>query len=77
MTTIFSWLQCVNFNPNMDCNFEGWEWTSSFIPHFIMDVVTYPMWAYIESMLVNGVTCKWIIMSFKIYPDPELAIDPI
>ena len=28
-----------NFN---SCTVEVWEWTSSFIPHFIMDVFTYP-----------------------------------
>ena len=23
---------------------EVWEWISKFIPHFIMDVITYPCW---------------------------------
>ena len=30
-----------NFN---GCTVDGWEWISNFIPHLIMDVVTYPCW---------------------------------
>ena len=26
------------------CTTEVWEWISYFIPHFIMDVITYPCW---------------------------------
>ena len=33
-----------NFN---GCTVEVWEWKSNFIPHFIMDVITYPCWDYI------------------------------
>ena len=48
-------LTWFNFNPNMDeitypfPNVNGgavdvWEWRSNFIPHFIMDVITYSLW---------------------------------
>ena len=33
---------------------EVWEWKSNFIPHFLMDVTTYPCWDWISSMLVKG-----------------------
>ena len=26
------------------CTVDVWEWISNFIPHFIMDVITYPCW---------------------------------
>ena len=29
---------------------EYWEWISNFIPHFIMDVITYPCWDSNQSM---------------------------
>ena len=29
-----------NFN---DCTVEAWEWVNNFIPHFIIDVITYPV----------------------------------
>ena len=29
------------------CTGEVGEWISNFIPHFIMDVITYPCWDYI------------------------------
>ena len=29
---------------------ELWKWTSNFIPHFIMDVMTYPFWYLRSSM---------------------------
>ena len=40
-------------------NFHGaiveiWEWISDFVPHFIVNVVTYPWWNYSESVLVKG-----------------------
>ena len=31
----------LNFN---GCTVEVQEWISNFIPHFIMDVTTYPRW---------------------------------
>ena len=31
----------LNFN---GCTVEVWEWISNFIPHFIMDMITYPCW---------------------------------
>ena len=37
---------------------EVWEWISNFIPHFIMDVITYPCWypwlMYSLTFLVNS-----------------------
>ena len=30
-----------NFN---DFTIEVWEWTSNYIPYFIMYVITYPCW---------------------------------
>ena len=30
-----------NFN---GCTVEVWEWISNFIPHFKMDIITYPCW---------------------------------
>ena len=30
---------------------EVWEWVSIFIPHLIMDVISYPCW---DLMLVKG-----------------------
>ena len=38
-----------NFN---GCTVEAWEWISNFIPHFIVDVITYPCWDESWSMLV-------------------------
>ena len=36
-------------------NFNGrtvdiWEWTSNFIPHFIMDVITYSRWEFVSEL---------------------------
>ena len=31
----------TNFN---GCSVEVWEWISNSIPHFIMDLITYPCW---------------------------------
>ena len=33
---------------------DVWEWISNFIPHFIMDVITYSCWELNQSMLVKG-----------------------
>ena len=33
-------IKWINFNPTV----EVWEWISSFVPLFIMDVITYPCW---------------------------------
>ena len=30
--------------PLHNCIIEVWEWLSNFIPHFIMDVITYLCW---------------------------------
>ena len=35
---------------------EVWEWTSNFITHIIMDVMTYPCWDLSLTMLVKGAT---------------------
>ena len=36
------------------CTTEVCEWISYFIPHFMMNVITYPCWNLSKSMLVNG-----------------------
>ena len=33
---------------------EVWEWKNNFIPHFIMDVLTYSCWDQSQSMLMKG-----------------------
>ena len=31
--------------PNInDATFEVWEWMNYFIPHLMMDIITYPCW---------------------------------
>ena len=31
--------------PNFNiCTIEVWEWINNFMPHFLMDVITYPCW---------------------------------
>ena len=39
-----------NFN---GCTVEVWETISNFIPHIIMDVITYPFRGLIKTMLVK------------------------
>ena len=37
------WDKITNPFPNFNgATVEVWEWISDFIPHFIMDVITYP-----------------------------------
>ena len=39
------WEQIIYSFPNFSVsNIEIWEWISNFIPHFIMNVITYPHW---------------------------------
>ena len=33
---------------------EVYKWISNFIPHFIMDVITFPYWDWSQTMLVKG-----------------------
>ena len=33
---------------------QVWEWKIYFIPHFIMDVLTYPCWDLSDAILVKG-----------------------
>ena len=48
------WDQITYQFPHLnDCTIEVWEWISNFIPHLIMDVVTYPCWDLSKSMLVK------------------------
>ena len=42
-----------NFN---SCTVEVWKWISNFIPHYTMDIITYPCWDLSQSMLVKGAT---------------------
>ena len=37
-------LFCMLWTKLQRCTVEVYEWTSNFIPHFIMDVITYPCW---------------------------------
>ena len=46
-----------NFN---GATVEVWEWTSNFIPHLIMDFITYPCWDLRQSMLVKGALAEYI-----------------
>ena len=39
------WVEITYLFPNFNgATVEVWEWISNFIPHFTMDVVTYPYW---------------------------------
>ena len=39
------WGEIIYPFPNFNgTTVEVWEWISNFIPHFIMDVITYPCW---------------------------------
>ena len=40
-----------NFN---GCTVEVWEWIINFSTHFIMDVITFPCWGVIKSILGKG-----------------------
>ena len=35
---------------------EVWAWISYFILHYMINVITYPCWNYIQSIIVNGAT---------------------
>ena len=52
----------LNFNGD---TVEGWEWIflSNFVPHIIMDVITYPCWDYSLSILVNRAPGKMKLRS--------------
>ena len=60
--------------PNLDgCTVEVWKWMNNFIPHFIMDVITYQCWDvcaiyvnntnnFIYTMNLHLLTvCSWYI----------------
>ena len=53
-----------NFN---NATSEVWEWISNFIPHFKMDVITYPCWHLSQTILVNQAPdyTLFFIMSFS------------
>ena len=41
--------------PNINgATIEVWEWLSYFILHFMIDVITYPIWGWNQSFLVKG-----------------------
>ena len=41
------WDEIIYPFPNFNgATIEVWEWTSNFISHFIMGVITYPCWDY-------------------------------
>ena len=58
--------QFPNFN---GATAEVWEWKSNFIPHIIMDVITYSCWDSSTSILVKG--AHWVLLEW----DDELYID--
>ena len=33
---------------------EVWKWIRNFIPHFLMNAMTYPYWELIQSVLIKG-----------------------
>ena len=54
-----------NFN---GCTVEVWEWKTNFIPHFIMDLITYPCWdwhvgkrgpRFLHGQCITPVPMKW------------------
>ena len=48
-------VRCKAIFPNFNsCSIEVWEWISNFIPHFIMNVITYQCWDYSYTMFVKG-----------------------
>ena len=53
-----------NFN---DCTIQVWKWISNFIPHFMVDVITYPCCDQCSSMLVKG-PLEWGMMSCQEAP---------
>ena len=39
------WDEITHPLPNFNgATFEGWEWISNFIPHYVMDVISYSCW---------------------------------
>ena len=49
-----------NFN---GCTVDVWEWINNFIPHFIMDVITYLCWDQRLIYIVEGAPCAFLIMT--------------
>ena len=68
----WNYLSILNFN---GCTVEVWEWISYFIPHILMDVITYPWWycivtwwpmcGHITQHVVNGTAVEMIICVLK------------
>ena len=51
------WDEITKILPNFSgATVDVWEWISNFIPHFIMDVITYPGCLVQEWELLNNVT---------------------
>ena len=49
------WDPLTDLFPNSEgCTVEVWEWISNFIPHFIMELITYPCGDLTKSMLEGG-----------------------
>ena len=51
------------------------EWISNFIPHFIMDVITYPCWDLSQTMLVKGVAVELSVT--RQYRTSQIESDPL
>ena len=55
------WDEIIYPFPNL--NFiEVWKWISDFIPHFIMDVITYACWDYSYSTLLKVAPVGWDLL---------------
>ena len=52
--------------PNFNCcTGQVYDWMNDFIPHFMIDVITYPFYYYFSFMLVKGaLDLVWILYSY-------------
>ena len=51
------WGEITYHFPNISgCTAEVWEWMSNFIPHILMDVITYPSWDLSKKMFIKRAT---------------------
>ena len=51
------WGEITYHFPNFNgCTAEVWEWMSNFIPHILMDVITYPSSDLSKKMFIKRAT---------------------
>ena len=61
------WDEIIYPFPNFNgATVEVWEWIIYFIPHFIMNVITYTCWDWSESALLKGATGRFYPYPFNI-----------